>query len=193
MERHRGGLLGDQEGRVLLGAVTMRRNHCGFTLIELLIAVAVLGVVVAMALPNFQAWIANTKIRTTAEAILNGMQLARAEAVRRNRNVQMVLNSDSSWTVSEVATATTLQSRPVEAGAGTLTITRTPAAATRVTFNGLGRVTTNTDGSASLTQVEVDTSAVSAAQSRELRITINTGGEVRMCDPSQPASDPRSC
>lgn len=171
----------------------MRRGHCGFTLIELLIAVAVLGVLISIAVPSFSIWIANTKIRTTAEAILNGMQLARAEAVRRNRNVQLLLNNDTSWTVSEVVSGATLQTRPATEGSDRVTVTLTPAGATQVTYNGLGRVTINNDGSASLTQVDVDTSAVSAGQSKDLRITINTGGEVRMCDPSQPTTDPRGC
>ena len=38
----------------------------------------------AAAAPSFSDWIRNTRIRTAAEAFQNGLQLARAEAVRRN-------------------------------------------------------------------------------------------------------------
>jgi type IV fimbrial biogenesis protein FimT len=70
-----------------------------------------------------------------------------------------------------------------------------PGGATTVTFNGLGRVVANDDGSPSITQVEVDSRQLSAADSRELRVTISAGGSVKMCDPSDKiaADDPRAC
>ena len=69
-----------------------RRVHCrrrddaaGFTLIELIVTITLLGILVALSLPSFTAWIRNTQVRSTAEALQNGLRLAQAEAVRRNR------------------------------------------------------------------------------------------------------------
>ncbi len=182
-------LLGYQKGRVML--TTHKTSSCerGFTLIELLITVAVFAVLTMLALPSFNQWIANTKIRSTTESVLAGFQLARAEAVRLNRGVRVTLNADTSWTVAEVLSGTVIQTRPATEGTGNTTMTVTPGTATTVDFNGLGRVTNLTP----ITQIDLDSTVIPAAETKELRITINTGGTARACDPSHPSSDPRGC
>ena len=67
----------------------------GFSLIEMMIAVVIVGLLLMAGVPAYTTWIQNLQIRTGAEAILNGMQLARAEAVRRNTNVRFVLDRKS--------------------------------------------------------------------------------------------------
>jgi len=174
---------------MLIASKTSSREQ-GFTLIELLITVSVFAVLVALALPSFNQWIANTKIRSTTESVLAGFQLARAEAVRLNRGVRMTLNADTSWTVAEILSGNVIQTRPANEGTDSnTTMTVTPGTATTVDFNGLGRVTNLTP----ITQIDLDSTNIPAAETKELRITINTGGTARACDPSHPASDPRGC
>lgn len=173
----------------------LKHGTSGFTLIELMIGIAILAVLISVALPEFSTWIQNTKIRTAAESVQTGLQLARAEAVRRNTNVQFAFTTGSGWSISVASTGEVVQSRAEEEGntAG-ITVTRSPGTATRVTFNSLGRVTTNADASAALTQVVIDTPSLAAAKSRELRLNITTGGSIRMCDPNVTDSgDPRKC
>jgi type IV fimbrial biogenesis protein FimT len=134
----------------------------------------------------------NMQTRSTAESILNAMQLARAEAVRRNNNVQLTL-AGTGWTVTVVPTGEQIQARPAEEASVTTTVTIAPAGATAVTFNSLGRVQPNTDGSPSLAQVDVGSSVLVAPESRELRNTVGLGGNIRMCDTQAPAGDTRSC
>ena len=43
------------------------------------------AIMLFIALPNFAVWMQNTQIRTAGEAVLNGMQLARAEAISQLR------------------------------------------------------------------------------------------------------------
>ena len=88
----------------------------GFTLIELMITLGVFAVLTILALPSFNQWIANTKIRSTTESILAGFQLARTEAVRLNRGVRMTLNADTSWSVTEVISGIVVQTRPSAEG-----------------------------------------------------------------------------
>ena len=161
----------------------------GFTLVELMITLSVFAVLIILALPSFNQWIANTKIRSTTESILAGFQLARMEAVRLNRGVRITLNADTSWSVTEVISGIVVQTRPAAEGTGNTTMAVTPVTATTVDFNGLGRVTNLTP----ITQVDVDSTVIPAAETKELRITINTGGAARACDPSHPSSDPRGC
>jgi len=175
--------------------VLIPRQQRAFTLIELLIGLAIFGILIVSALPSYTAWIQNTKIRNAAEAVQNGLQLARSEAVTRNTNVQLVFGADSAWTVSVVAPEQTLQSRAAEQGSADVTVTRSPANST-VTFNSLGRVTTNVGGSTGFTQVDlsVPPATMAANLARPLRVTISAAGRVRMCDPAiTDSADTRFC
>ena len=69
----------------------MKRKETGVTLIELMIGVVIMGILLMLAAPSYQSYIRNTKIRASAESILNGLQLARGEAVRRNAAVRFQL------------------------------------------------------------------------------------------------------
>ena len=91
----------------------MRRHSRsrGFTIVELLVTVTVLGIVLMLGLPNMSAWLQNTQIRTSAEAMVSGLQLARTEALRRNRQARFnvvdtldagcnLIATGASWVVS---------------------------------------------------------------------------------------------
>lgn len=171
---------------------TSRSASRGFTLTELMIAIAVLAILLGLALPSFKTWLQNSQIRNAAEAIQNGLQRARSEAVARNANVEFVLGADSSWVV-RLAGGADIEAR--SAGEGSKNVTRTvvPAGATTVTFNNFGGLGANSDASATLAQVELDSALLTSAESQELRVTIGLGGNARMCDPNAPASSPRGC
>lgn len=169
-----------------------RAQSRGATMIELLIAIMILAILLGLAVPSFRIWLQNLQIRNAAEAVQNGLQRARGEAVARNANVEFVLGADSSWVV-QIAGGATIESRPASEGSRDVTVTATPFGATTVTFNSLGGIRANADASATLTQVELDSSRLTAAESWELRVTVGVGGNVRMCDPHIPASNPRGC
>lgn len=84
----------------------MKPDVRGFSLIELVVAVAILGILLALGLPGFTTWTGNMKIRTAAESIQNGLQLARGEAVRRNAQIrfQLVSSLKDDCTLSTTAT-----------------------------------------------------------------------------------------
>lgn len=173
----------------------------GFTLIELAIAIVIIAVTVMFGIPGITEWIQNSQVRTAAESAKNGLQYARMEAVRGNTPVEFILlnpgtTGGTGWNVRVVRTNSNVQSKPNGEGSAKAVVNATPAAATTVTFSGLGRrLTANADGSAVLTQIDIDSTTLAAAKSRELRITISPGGEIRMCDPdtSIATGDPRKC
>jgi type IV fimbrial biogenesis protein FimT len=66
----------------------------GVSVIELMIGIALLAFLLFLGVPAFQNFLMNTKVKNAAENIQTGLQLARAEAVRRNANVRFSLVSD---------------------------------------------------------------------------------------------------
>lgn len=186
-------LLGEPKGG---GVLEKPSSQQGMSLIELMTGVVILAILMAAATPSFTAWVQNSKIRTAAESVQNGLQLARVEAVRRNESVFFVLDAGSGWVIRSVATPNPpIQSRSGAEGGASVTILTTPVAATSVTFNGLGRIIANADGSASLTNIEVavPTSVLPVSQMRKLQVSVSSGGQVRSCDPFFTLPDPRAC
>src|SRR5258708_2649112 len=74
-------------------------RNLGFTQIELGIALVIVGILLTQGMASAVIWMNNVKIRTAADNVSAGLQVARVEALRRNRSVQFVLtDSDPSQT-----------------------------------------------------------------------------------------------
>jgi len=95
-------------------------------LIELMIGVALAALLLTLALPSFQTGAQNRQIRNAADAIQNGLQIARTEALRRNRDVQFKLQTTtgSAWTVGCVTPDDTVDSSTGEVKCPTTIQTR---------------------------------------------------------------------
>jgi len=185
----------------------------GFTIVELLVTVTVLGIVLMLGLPNLSAWLQNTQIRNSAEATVSGLQLARTEALRRNRQVRFnlvdtldascnLIATGSSWVVSmadptgkcdadpsDITDPFVVQKRSGQDGSQNVSVS---ASASSVFFNGLG-------SASGVLQIAVTNPSGGACQSaagpmRCLQINVGSSGSVRMCDPAvTDATDPRKC
>jgi type IV fimbrial biogenesis protein FimT len=158
----------------------------GFTLIELLTVMAIVAIVAAFAVPSMQQQLASFRVRAAADGIVSGLNLARAEAVRRNSPVALTLAAGGSgWSVSRVSPSAVIRSR----GGGESGIDVASNTTSRtVTFLPTGLVDVST---ARLEQATVS-SQISGASTRQINIL--GGGLVRMCDPSVvTANDPRAC
>ncbi|HWP19432.1 MAG TPA: GspH/FimT family pseudopilin [Burkholderiaceae bacterium] len=78
-----------------------RRGVRGVTLVELMVVLSVLAVVLALAAPSFTETLRSNRLTTQVNELVGAMQMARAEAVRRNTTVQYCARpADSRWTVS---------------------------------------------------------------------------------------------
>lgn len=166
----------------------------GFTLIELMIAIAILGLTLAVAAPSVSTWTQNAQIRTAAENIRSGLQLARNEAIRRNANIRFTLAaSGAGWAVTAESDGAVVQSMPSNEGTSNVTVATFPAGAGAVVFNGFGRSATTIMANP-LTRIDLDNASLDAADSHELAVVIEDGSEIKMCDPKATDSkDPRKC
>lgn len=148
--------------------LTMGRQVRGMTLIELLVTITIAAVLMALGAPAFSTWLQNTRIRTTAESIVSGLQYAKSEATTRNTAVRFQLTSSvdstcllslngTSWVVDLVdagsandSVAGSCDTAPSDTVQPGILQTRTArdgsgnttvtASATNVIFNGLGRL-----------------------------------------------------
>jgi type IV fimbrial biogenesis protein FimT len=170
----------------------MRTLHCtGVTLIELMIGLAIVALILTLGLPSISTWIQNSQLRSAAESVQSGLQLARAEAVRRNTLVGFNLpGPDSSWSVNVMNPAAQVQAR--SAAEGTLS----PQIATTnplIVFNGLGKAAM---AAAAVIQVTNPTGGACkpGGNMNCLNVTVSVGGKVKMCDPTiADATDTRAC
>lgn len=166
----------------------VRRRHAGFTLIELMVVISIIAIGAALAAPSFSQLIANYRVRSGAESMINGLNFARAEAVRRNTPVSFSLVAGGSgWNVGlpPLPPTSVLQSRSDNDSQG-LTVASADAN-TSVTFLPTGLV----QGGGQLSQINVS-SAVGGTNTRQ--INIFGGGLIRMCDPGVTSTnDPRRC
>ena len=64
-----------------------RARMSGFTLMELMVAVAVLGILTAVAVPSFTTLMTRNRLAAQSNELLSGIQYARTEAIRANARV----------------------------------------------------------------------------------------------------------
>lgn len=192
-------------------------NQSGVTVIELMIGLVIIAILLAIGAPSLGDWVQNTRIHTAAESIVSGLQLTRAEAVRRNTPVQFALvGTDSGWTIgcvtpdgtdcpaviqnrtsAEGSTAGILAS-PVEWDPATNAAAGTAAFSGTLNFNGLGRVTTGTLTAGNNATIDITNpgggDCMPAGAMRCLRIVVSSGGQIRMCNPAlSMATNPQGC
>jgi len=196
---------------------TMRAR--GFTLVELSVAMGVLALLLLAALPSMGEWTRNVRVRNTAESIQNGLQKARAEALRTNRNVGFWIVSQSdnrvvdnncalssssgSWVIS-VADPSGLCATAPDPNIAPM-IVETHAASdgsssdvtvTAVDSGAIPAQRVLFDGFGRLTSAAGQIARIDMTHplgARALRVVVSSGGGVRMCDPNVSAPDPRVC
>jgi type IV fimbrial biogenesis protein FimT len=195
-----------------IGQAVIRRQagQHGFSLLEIIAALAIIAILLAVGAPSLGDWLNNIQIRTGSDAIQNGLQLARAEAVRRNTNVLFSLTSstdntcalsttNSNWVVSIASPAGACGNTPLTDP--TQIIQVRPAAETakvvvtanqsQVSFNGLGRASAAID---ICVGIAADGGAcVGVGPEHRLKVTVSTGGQIRMCNPALASTDPQGC
>jgi type IV fimbrial biogenesis protein FimT len=113
------------------------KNESGFTIIELFMTLAVAGVLVAIALPNYNIFVKNNCLTTNTNSLVTSFQLARSEAIKRRINVGIFTATGwaNGWEVfidadggsDKDSSEEVLRVMDITCGVGSMTITETGA------------------------------------------------------------------
>ncbi|MET0716814.1 MAG: GspH/FimT family pseudopilin [Pseudoxanthomonas sp.] len=187
----------------------------GFTLVELMVTLTLIAILAALAAPSFGVWIKNSQVRTSAEALQSGLRTAQAEALRRSRQVVFSLTNSASpqtsltatqdgkyWSINTVALPVAETGTPnadvaqfVESGvlgaSGNGVVIEGPAA---ICFSSLGRLVVNSGpgvagADCTVANIPGIYKVSTPGSDRPLRVRVEVGGQVRMCDPAKTMSD----
>lgn len=181
----------------------------GITLLEMMIGLVIISSLLLVGMPSFTRWIQTMQVRAAAESVQAGLQLARSEAVRRNRPVEFRLkkaNGQLEWEIgcnapgadcpaviafrkrSEAGQNVRVGAAMAAADAGFDTALAAGAGLpASILFNGMGLVS---GGSANL----IELSNTALHPSPRLAVIISHGGAIRLCDPDMARDhDPQGC
>lgn len=198
-------------------------RQSGASLVELLIGLGIMALLLLFGVPQFTVFMNNARLRSTAESLATGINLARAEAVKRNNRVEFVLTNEEpiaalvnalpastsgiNWVVRERVSAgsyTFIEGKDGSEGSGQVeatpvTISSTSADATYagiLTFTGFGALTTGQSVQFQITNPSGGNCAHASTPGPMRCLTINVapGGQVRVCDPKvTDTKDTRIC
>jgi type IV fimbrial biogenesis protein FimT len=176
--------------------------HSGFSLVELLVALIVVSVLVAMAAPSLQSFLANTRVAGQANDLTGAINLARSEAVRTNSGVTLCKSADGAtcattgtdWAIGWIVFndpnfngtvdtgETVIRVFPALSGNGTAVASS--GMANNIIFTGMGHPVPTFSGAS--TKI---CPATGVAQSACRTICVNSQGRPRVDTPAQLTAD----
>jgi len=176
-------------------------RQAGFTLVEVLVAMAIMGILMAVAMPEVASFLQTNKMKAATSEVYSGVQLARAEAVRRNLPVVFGLTdtvvalnavaapaystTGTNWVVGfqdpSINAYRVIASRSSVDGKSGITVA---ASGGSITFNALGATTLGATATIDVTNPQAGTCVANGGTVRCLRIAVTAGGQSRICDPS---------
>mgnify|MGYP000020580947 CR=1 FL=1 len=145
----------------------------GITLIEVMIAIAIIAIVAAIAVPAYQSQIARQNLVLVSENLISDIKFARSEALKRSDEVEFAITSGANWSyvISDNA-SNEIKSVSSSNYSGISGLTLTNLASGAFSFDGV-RGLSNVPGNATIT---FNASGDSAS------VVVNVVGRAWICD-----------
>jgi type IV fimbrial biogenesis protein FimT len=162
------------------------------TVIELMLVVTILAVLAAFAVPGMSRFLANAQVRGVAEEMRGGIELARAEAIRRNAEVRFVPNG-TGWTVMAPGAAADGTDLMLAMRSPRQSPARVVTSAPQLAFQGSGW-TTPFGASLSIAVTAPGVGQCRPDGAMDCRnVIVSSGGAVRTCATGAPKGSPTAC
>lgn len=133
------------------------KTNLGFSLVEMMVAVAILAILSAIAIPSFNNMLASNRLATQTNSLIGDIAYARNEAIKRNQGVSLCRAASATATSCETGSAWTdwivintggsvLRRGQLGSGSSSMTISSTlPGNQLTFAANGLATVTAGND------------------------------------------------
>jgi type IV fimbrial biogenesis protein FimT len=187
-----------------------RRRARGFTITELMIGLTLIGILLALGVPAFSSYLQNSKLAASARSFVNGVQTARAEAIRLNVPVEFILTDTTianavatgassatgrTWVVRANDPASGPQqvdAKAAQEGTGGADAVQVTGDVASLTFNGLGATTLGARATFNFTSA-IGVACAPAGPARCMRVVVSPNGRAVLCDPAAAVGDSRAC
>ena len=153
-----------------------RKN--GFTLIELIVTVAIVAILAIIATPSLSAFIDQRRLEAGVEGVVDMIQTAKSEAIKRSANTTLTVSTTAPWFVGVAATGTACTStanclRSVSANeCKTCSIVSTTASSIVYTRRGLPE------------PLSTVTLVLESGQGKQVQVNVTPLGMVSTCTPA---------
>ena len=114
------------------------KKNSGFTLIELMVVIVVIGIFVAIGVPNFMSWLPKYRLKSAVRDLYSNMQLAKMTAVKSNQNCTVTYSTDPDQYVLGGALSKTVVLEDYGSGVNFNGPGNETFAVTTITFNSRG-------------------------------------------------------
>jgi type IV fimbrial biogenesis protein FimT len=184
----------------------------------MVVAISIFAILVAMAVPTMRTWMMNSQLRAAADALQNGVRLARAESLSRSRLMVFALTASANpqagftavgngvnWAIVEIPAMTDGTDNPnlfVQSGALSVTNNLQVAGPPEICFNSVGRLVANNATGVPGANCTVPTVGITPGgppkwvyllqlqgADHQLQVEVGLGGQVHLCDPAQTLSN----
>jgi prepilin-type N-terminal cleavage/methylation domain-containing protein len=150
-----------------------RERLAGITLIEVLVAIAILAIVAAIALPAYQSQIARQNLVLVAETLVSDIKLARSEALKRSDEVSFSITSGANWSYVISDSASTQIKSVSSSNFSNIT---------ELTLSNLGGGSFSFDGVRGLSDVPGNATITFNASGDSASVVVNVVGRAWICD-----------
>lgn len=172
------------------------RKMRGVTLIELMIVIVISAILLAAAIPAFQDTIDKNRLKAATENLYGDLQFAKAESIKRNQKVYIVISATSSspsWSyyLTENDACDLTETDPKDSdycGTGDLTNGRMKRQATSADYPNVKITSKPASGKLSFSPLrgsaDNGTVTMESGRQRQMSAIVSGLGRIRLCSPS---------